>query len=66
MSFIHEVRNDMEREAMRLLREYRLALFKEAVRLCGDVHTAEDLKHGSKRTKRRLRRFALVRLAQRC
>ena len=33
----------MEREAMRLLREYRLALFKEAVRLCGDVHTAEDL-----------------------
>ena len=43
MSFIHEVRNDMEREAMRLLREYRLALFKEAVRLCGDVHTAEDL-----------------------
>ena len=43
MSFIREVRSDIEREAVRLLREYRSSLFREAVRLCGDVHTAEDL-----------------------
>ena len=43
MSFIREVKSDIEREAVRLLREYRSSLFREAVRLCGDVHTAEDL-----------------------
>ncbi len=32
MSFIREVRSDIEREAVRLLREYRSSLFREAVR----------------------------------
>ena len=32
MSFIREVKSDIEREAVRLLREYRSSLFREAVR----------------------------------
>lgn len=43
MGFIHEVRSDIERVAVRLLREYRAVLFREALRLCNDEQTAEDL-----------------------
>ena len=43
MGFIREVRNDIEREALRLMRGYYSMLLAEAKRLCGDDQTAEDL-----------------------
>ena len=43
MSFIREVRNDIEREAFRLIREYHAMLVNEAKGLGADEQTAEDL-----------------------
>ena len=43
MGFIREVRNDIEREALRLMRGYYSMLLAEAKQLCGDDQTAEDL-----------------------
>ena len=43
MSFIREVRKDIELEAIRLMREYRANLIVEAKRLCRDDSVAEDL-----------------------
>ena len=43
MSFIREVRKDIEHEAIRLMREYRANLIVEAKRLCRDDSVAEDL-----------------------
>ena len=43
MSFIREVRNDIEREAFRLIREYHAMLVNEARGLGADEQTAEDL-----------------------
>ncbi|MBR2355252.1 MAG: sigma-70 family RNA polymerase sigma factor [Kiritimatiellae bacterium] len=43
MSFIREVRKDIELEAIRLMREYHANLIVEAKRLCGDDSVAEDL-----------------------
>ncbi|MBR2356322.1 MAG: sigma-70 family RNA polymerase sigma factor [Kiritimatiellae bacterium] len=43
MSFISEVRNDIEREAFRLIREYHAMLVNEAKCLGADEQTAEDL-----------------------
>ena len=43
MGFIREVRKDIEREALRLMRGYYSMLLAEAKRLCGDDQTAEDL-----------------------
>ena len=43
MSIISEIRKDLEQGAIRLITEHRDRLMAEAVRLCGDVGTAEDL-----------------------
>ena len=43
MSLIADIHNDLEKGAIRLIAEYRGRLFSEAIRLCGDLTTAEDL-----------------------
>ena len=43
MSIIAEIHNDLEKGTVRLMEEYRARLFSEAVHLCDNVASAEDL-----------------------